>query len=251
VWASDIHKAHIAQEIGRLSSTPMICHNCPPISYLPNSVWPRDNWLRTELRRAGAKIENGGGSILLRAGAIGEYGGIEETLEGMKGLPEDYIFLMIGRPPAEYKQKILTYISTLDLGNRAFLWDRPSDDVWKSALRGADIGHLIHGPFPPGRMTRLYNLNSSLSNNRLFQYMAASLPIIAYDDPRMESIYKEVPCFRVARLSNLVKDIHRAWRELGGDDTRRKSLGEAGRKAHLQKYCWEVQFSPVFDAINV
>jgi glycosyltransferase involved in cell wall biosynthesis len=250
VWASDVHKAHLAREIGQLSYTPVICHNCSPVSYLPDSVWPRDNWLRNELRRAGAKIGIFGGTVLLRAGAIGEYGGIEETLEGMKGLPEDYIFLMMGRPTAEYKKNILSYISALDLRGRAFLWDRPSDDVWKNALRGADIGHLIHGPFPPGRMTRLYNLNSSLSNNRLFQYMAAGLPIIAYDDPRMDNIYKEVPCFQVARLSNLVKDIQGAWRELGSDDGRRKSLGEAGRKAHLRKYCWEVQFSPIFDAIR-
>jgi hypothetical protein len=250
VWASDVYKAQLAQRIARLRQTPLICHNCPSVSYLSNPLWPRDEWLRTQLRRAGANIENAGGSILLRAGAIGEHGGIEATLEGMKGLPEDYIFLMIGRPPAEYKQKIRSYISTLDLGNRAFLWDRPSDGVWKSALQGADIGHLIHGPFPPGRMTRLYDLNSSLSNNRLFQYMAASLPIIAYDDSRMDNIYKEVSCFHVARLSNLVTDIQRAWCELGGNEARRKLLGEAGRKAHLRKYCWEVQFAPVFDAIK-
>ena len=35
-----------------------------------------------------------------------------------------------------------------------------------------------------------YNLNSSLSNNRLFQYMAAGLPIISYNDERLNDIHQ-------------------------------------------------------------
>jgi glycosyltransferase involved in cell wall biosynthesis len=249
VWSSDIYKARLTREAGNLPSTPLICHNCPPRGYLSTANWPRDGWLRSELRRLGATIDSDGGSILLRAGAIGEFGGIEETLEGMRHLPEDYVFLMMGRPSMEYKEKLLRHVSKHKLESRAFLWDRASNEIWKKALQGADIGHLIHGPFPPGPMTRLFEQNSSLSNLRLFLYMAAGLPIISYDDGRMQEIYDEVPCFHVVRLDNLQQDVLTAWRELGNDEARRKSLGDAGRQAHLEKYYWELQFRPVLDAI--
>lgn len=245
VWASDKYKADLARKIGHLVEMPVICHNCPSLDYLPEPSAETRAWLRTELRRQGMAIGEVGGSILLRAGAIGEYCGIEETLAGMNHLPDDYVFVMMGRPPGTYKAHLIKQISALGLAKRAILLDRPDEVVWKNALQGADIGHLIHGPFPPGYMTRLYELNSSLSNNRLFQYMAAGLPIISYDDPRMSDIYEEVPCFRVARLSSLGHDIIACWRELGNDNFLRKQMGDIGRKAHLGKYCWEQQFGAV------
>src|ERR1017187_10139575 len=171
VWASDIYKANLTRQYGRLKTPPLVCHNCPTLDYLPEPTWPRDPWLRTELVQQGAKLGAAGGCILLRAGAVGECGGIEETLTVMQSLPEDFIFVMLGRPTAEYKIRLQNQIAKLGVKHRAFFWDRPSDEVWKKALQGADIGHLIHGPFPPGRIIRQYNLNSSLSNNRLFQYM--------------------------------------------------------------------------------
>lgn len=245
VWASDIYKAHLAQKLGKLPSRPLVCHNCPPLDYLPNPVWPRDPWLRSELRKQGVSIEIEGGCILLRAGAIGECGGIEETLSTMLTLPEDFIFLMIGRPSKDYADHLKRMIVDLGLQRRALFWDRPNDEIWKMALQGADIGHLIHGPFPPGSMTQAYELNSSLSNNRLFQYMAAGLPIIAYDDPRMNDLCAEVDCFKIARLENLKTDLHDIINNLGSHPDVRRALGMTAREAHLQKYNWEIQFAPV------
>jgi glycosyltransferase involved in cell wall biosynthesis len=250
VWASDIHKARLARQFAGLADTPLVCHNCPTLDYLPEPQAQRDPWLRAELRRQGATLGTSGGSILLRAGAVGICGGLEQTLEAMRKLPEDYVFLMMGRPPQNYGRQLLALIGSLALERRAFLWERPSDEVWKRALQGADIGHLIHGPFPAGPMTRLYERNSSLSTNRLFQYMAAGQPIIAYDDSRMNGIYAEVPCFRVARVAQLGLDIHAAWCELGNNPDLSRQLGGVGRYAHQTRYNWESQFKPVIDCIT-
>jgi len=141
-------------------------------------------------------------------------------------------------------------IDAMRLGTRAFFWDRPSDEVWKRALAGSDVGHLIHGPFPPGRNQRLHELNSSLSNHRLFQYMAAGLPILSYDDPRMSVVYDEARSFRVARLTCLVEDITAALRELGSAPELRRKLGHDARLAFLTRYNWEHQFAPVLQALN-
>jgi len=247
VWASDIHKARLAREIGKLSALPVVCHNCPTLDYLPEPTWPRDGWFRSELRKAGATIGENGGSILLRAGAVGECGGIEETLQAMRDLPDNYLFVMMGRPSEFYKQCLVGEIEKLGLRRRAFFWDHASDDIWKKALQGADIGHLIQGPFPPGRMERLYELNSSLSNNRLFQYMAAGLPILAYDDPRMADLYREIPCFSIVRVSHLKIDIKTLWKGLGENTGFRKQQGMAARKWHESKYNWEYQFAPILN----
>jgi len=236
-------------KFGRLKLRPIICHNSPTTEYFSNLSSERDVTLRKLLQNQGAPLKEVGGCILLRAGAIGEYGGIEETIFCMKNLPQDYVFLMMGRPPQAYKEKIERLIQAENLNHRIFLWNRPSDNMWKMALAGADIGHLIHGPFITASQKRQYDFNSSLSNNRLFQYMAASIPILSYDDPRMSYIHNEVGCFRVARLSNLAEDIENIWRELGSDSALRKRVGSNGRKAHLNKYCWEIDFSPILNNI--
>jgi glycosyltransferase involved in cell wall biosynthesis len=250
VWASDVFKAQLAQQIGNLSNLPMVCHNCPRMDYLPEPTWPRDPWLRRELQRQGASLGETAGCIILRAGAIGGCGGIEETLAALRSLPEDYIFLMMGRPDSSYKAHLVSLINRNGLEKRAFIWDRPDTETWKRALQGADIGHLIHGPFMEARDQEIYKLNSSLSNNRLFQYMAAALPVLAYDDPRMVDLYEEARCFRVARLTSLEQDITRHLTDLGGSEPLRRQLGESGRQAHLKIYNWQHQFAPVMDRLG-
>ncbi len=250
VWSSDRYKAELARQMGALRQAPIVCHNCPDVGWLPEPVRERDGWLRAELRRRGASLQEHGGCIVLRAGAVGERCGLEETLRALEGLPQDVVFLMMGRPIAPYRERLLRSIGQLGLGRRAFLWDRPSDESWKRALRGADVGHLIHGPHAPGPAQRMFELNSSLSNNRLFQYMAAGLPILAHDDPRMEGIYREVPCFAVASLASLREDVERILRDLHADPLRRAAMGRAAREAHVSRYRWDVQFEPVLAAIR-
>jgi glycosyltransferase involved in cell wall biosynthesis len=250
VWASDGIRANAVRQLGHLPNCPLVCQNVMHKDYLADPLWPRDGWLRVELRRQGATVGESGGCVVLRAGAIGEYCGIDETLDALTALPDSVIFLMLGRPDTSYQAHLSGRIERLGLRKRAFFWDRPSDEVWKKALRGADVGHMIHGPFPSGRWARLSEYNTSLSNYRLYQYMAAGLPILAFDDPRMETAYSEVPCFRVARWANLSCDLTTHIRELAGDPTLRERLGRAGRAAHMERYNWPVQFAPVRDAIH-
>lgn len=246
VWSSDVYKAEWAREFGKLDEMPIVCHNCPPTDYLsPSESGERDPWLRQQLRAAGAPLGDSGGCIVLRAGAIGEYGGIEETIAAMDRLPEDLILLLMGRPPSGYKTQILAEVEARGLTRRVHLWDCPNDETWQRALLGADVGHLIQGPFPPGPYADLYRYNSSLSNNRLFQYMAAELPILSYDDPRMSSMYSAVDAFSVVRHANLTNDLREAMLSLYANPSLRIAKGAAGREAHLTKYNWEHQFAPI------
>jgi glycosyltransferase involved in cell wall biosynthesis len=250
VWSSDEFKAELAKRDARLSSRPIVCHNCPRADWLDPVGQERDPWLRSELRARGASLPARGGCIVLRAGAVGEHCGVEETLRAMRDLPDDLVFLLMGRPSATYKERVLGLIRGLGLEQRAFLWDRPSDEVWAQALRGADVGHLVHGPYSDGAAARAYALNSSLSNNRLFQYFAAGLPIVTHEDVRMRALCREVPCFELVSHARLVDDLRRALEILYRDPSRRWAMGCSGRNAHLSRYQWDRQFDPVIAAIR-
>ncbi len=251
VWASDVYRAQLTQQFAQLPQLPMVCHNCPPLSYGEHPVTLEDKqWLRKELQAQGVNVPTKGGSILIRAGAIGDHCGIEDTLLAMKYLPSDYVFLLMGRPSASYAQKMMTMVKDLGLGGRVVFWDRPSDEVWKKALFGADIGHLVH-LYPQVKVhQQIYDFNSSLSNYRLFNYFAMGLPIICHHDKRMEAIRHEVPCFRVAHQENLVQEIQQAWSAFATQPDHVEAMGQLASQAFRSTYNWEAQFAPILAKIS-
>ncbi len=244
VVSSDYFKAQQSLFFAQLEGEPMVCHNTPRLEEFKN-IDRKSNktWLRNELIKQGASLETDEGVVMLRAGAIGELGGIEETMQMLRELPEELIFLMMGRPTKDYENHIRNYIKELKLEKRVFLWLRPSDDIWKKALLGADIGHLIHICPLSGYYKSLFELNSSLSNNRLFQYMAAGLPIVSYLDPRMQKLYGELDGFVVVDAQNLVSELCKKIPELNNEE--RNRLGQNNRTAYLKTYNWENQFAPI------
>lgn len=249
--ASDFYKGNIAKKKASLNSSPIICHNCPRIEEF-NTFFlsgEQKNWLKEELIKYGASVSVKLSFILLRAGAIGEFGGIEETIDAMNNLPPHFVFLMMGRPEKSYEQKVRTLIDQKNLGKRVFLWVKPSDEIWTKTLLGADVGHLIHICPPSGPQKEIYELNSSLSNNRLFQYMGAGLPIISYNDPRMEGIYKETQGFCKINAENIAAEIMKVLFQLEADEKLRHQLGNNNREAFLKKYNWDNQFQPIYSRI--
>lgn len=249
VWASDPLKAALTFERGALSVLPIVCLNCPRTDVHPAPAWPRDPWLANRLREEGLIVPENGSCIVLRAGAIGEACGIDETIESIRRLPAHVFGLFMGRPNADYRQAMTAKIKAAGLSNRIAFWDRPHDDDWNRALLGADIGHLIHGPYADGPQSRMFALNSSLSNYRLFNYMAAGLPILSYDDPRLNRIHDEIDCFRVCRMNRLVEDLTDHIGELSANAELRERLGRAGRLAHETRLNWPGQFEPVMNAL--
>jgi hypothetical protein len=250
VWSSDEFKAALVQRSAHLPMTPIVCHNCPSLQWLPQANSVRSGWLRERLRGQGAELGERGGCIILRAGAIGDLCGIHETLTALHSLPKDCVFLMMGRPHPTFRTPLLARLAEPELRRRAFFWDCPSDDDWTRAHLGADVGHLVHGPWLSGAARRANELNSSLSNNRLFNYMAASLPIVVHEDQRMDQLVKDTGCFRVVNNQDLSRSLVPVLRELYESPTERERLGLLARRAHESRYNWECQFQPVAEAIH-
>ena len=134
--------------------------------------------------------------------------------------------------------------------HRVFLFDKPDDNEWKRILFASDIGHLIHvKPNDNPVIAANYDLNSSLSNNRLFQYMCAGLPIISYNDPRMDAIYDEVGCFSIVDTSELTKNLVNVCNHLLNNSKQRVEMGMNAQKAFDENYNWEKQFSKIHKII--
>jgi hypothetical protein len=249
IWASDKYKAGDIRKIAELERDPIICHNCPVTDYMLGQLWPRDAWLRSELaRRFGSAVPETA-CVLLRSGALGPHGGIEETLLALTEIPE-VIFVLVGQISPGYQYKIESICTQLGLNRRVTIVKSPSDDVWKLCLRGADVGHMIHFRPDDGYSQQAYDLNSTLSNNRLFQYMAAGLPILVNEDARLDSIMEQVPSFISIRQAFSLADLKAVLKNIVWDFARRRSLGMAGRLAHQKTYNWEHQFEPVYNAIS-
>lgn len=252
VWASDIQKATLCAQRANLREIPLVCHNVPPLGYYTELPPMKSSWLREFLQTKGISCTGAGNSVLVRAGAIGPYGGIEETLKAMKGLPDNFVFVMAGRPSKKYLREILELVASCQLTNRVYIWENPDEITWKKILLGADIGHMIHVRPDASRSAYLamnYDLNSSLSNNRLFQYMAAGLPILSYNDPRLNDIHNEVNCFAIIDTADTVNSIAAKWKYLADNSSVRMEMSNAGRQAHLTKYNWEFQFNPILREI--
>ena len=246
VWASDVYKAEYTKQFASLEDMPLVCYNCPSLETIDSNKEAEKVWLRNMLRKSGAVIGGDTGTVLIRAGAIGPYGGIEETLAAMKELPENNLFLMMGRPDVVYRNKIIDLIQKENLSHRAFLWDKPDDNIWRKAILGADIGHLIHLPPPEdSSLAGSYKYNTSLSNYRLFTYMASGIPILSYNEPRLDDFHTEVNCFYVIDMKHPIEDIRRGWKKLSEDSLLREKMGIVANGSFQFKYNWEFQFENI------
>jgi glycosyltransferase involved in cell wall biosynthesis len=250
IWSSDIYKAELTKKLSNLAYFPFVCYNCPSLRYFDDlNKSDSRKWLVNKLKENFLTI-NENSIIILRAGAVGEYGGIEETILALKALPKEIVFVLMGRPSENYKTYLNDLIEQNKLNHQVYLFDRPDDSIWKKILLGSDIGHLIQlKPKDNPSIAANYDLNSSLSNNRLFQYMAAGLPIISYNDLRMDIIYNYADCFCIVDITNFLNDFQIICDDLLNNNEKRNILGINAKKAFNQKYNWENQFSFIYKQI--
>ncbi len=74
--------------------------------------------------------------------------------------------------------------------------------------------------------------------NKLFDYMAAGLPVIASDLPPMRRIVEECGSGVLAAPGD-PEALAEAACEILASETRRREMGESGRKAVLERYSWK------------
>jgi len=179
------------------------------------------------LRPKAAKASNSSEAKLIYVGGLTRSRGIKEIVEAVGAIDKLNIQLdLIGKfTEPSFKEEVCRLSGFRKI--RLVGWvSHP--EVWEY-LQEADIGLMcLH---PVGDYT--YGLPV-----KLFEYMAAGLPIIASNFPLWENFFKEHGCGITVNPLN-AKEITRAIEYLLDHLEVREKMGENGRRVVLEKYNWE------------
>lgn len=113
-------------------------------------------------------------------------------------------------------------------------------DTIKKELQAAKIGLVVLHP------TKSYVEAYPV---KMFEYMAAGIPVISSDFPLWSSIISEYDCGISVDPLN-ISAIKKAITELLADDMKCKRLGENGRKAAFEFFSWEQEAKKLVDFYN-
>ena len=166
--------------------------------------------------------------IILHLGAYLPDRGLEQVVEALRDVPEAQLVLLgAGARGSE----IVRHAAGVGVGERVHpLPPVPSDDVTSYAA-SATIGIA---PILPTTLNNAYSLP-----NKLFQYMAAGLPVVASNLPQMREIV-EGSGAGVTVDSRDIGSLSTALRELLNDPDRLAAMGESARRAVAERYNWDV-----------
>lgn len=112
-------------------------------------------------------------------------------------------------------------------------------------LMEADIGVILFQPV-------LYN-NLIGVPNKLFEYMAAALPVVAPHFPEMGRIVHEVGCGVLVNPTDPEAVAHAIVRLLSHPEEAQR-MGKQGRRAVEERYCWErmeEKLARVYDSVTL
>jgi glycosyltransferase involved in cell wall biosynthesis len=108
----------------------------------------------------------------------------EQVLESLLLLPENYYLATLGKiTPASYFSEIQMLVKKMKLDKRVIFFDPVPYNQLSSYASGADVGLIV-------RDIRIPNNHVSLPN-RLFDYIAAKVPICSSPIPHIEKIIRQ------------------------------------------------------------
>ncbi len=169
---------------------------------------------------------------LVYVGGISKERGIFEMIEVINILKQNSIKIrlnIVGLIPERIKCKIDNLIEKYELKSYVMLYGRLSYPEAQKVIEKSILGLSILYPIP--------NYIESLPT-KMFEYMAAGLPVIASNFPLWKEIIEKNNCgICVNPLDS--KEITRAVQYLKENREEAEKMGENGRKAVLEKYNWE------------
>jgi glycosyltransferase involved in cell wall biosynthesis len=181
--------------------------------------------------------------ILIYEGNVNKKRGLDKLLVSLKDIRQkipDIKLLIVGTisDTEEFKMCVNTYIknNNLDKNIEITNWV-PHEDVIKY-IKKSEIGFLL---FQPTYYNNLIGLP-----NKLFEYMACEIPVIASDFPEIRNIVQEEKCGILLDPTD-TKKITDAVIWLLDHPVEAKQMGENGRKAVEEKYNWEIMEKRLFE----
>lgn len=231
---SDLMRARCYQEEAKLPACPEVVMNCPVLlNAIPTSP----------LRHVLAERQIQAKQIVCYVGCVGEHQGLPGAALGMRYWPTDSVLVLIGPYSQTVQEEILACARIAEAASRVvFLGPQPHAEALALAA-GADLGLSL---IQPHNRNRLYSAGAV---NKRFEYMALGLPQLTNSGPGVADIVEREAC-GLCVDPNSPEQIGMAINGLLRDQSRLRSMGEQGRKAHLDCYNYQVQFGPVRDWIK-
>lgn len=180
---------------------------------------------------------------LIYVGSITEDRGVFEMLELIRQLqekhPEAYCLKLLGPMTNSLEIKVQAYINQHQLETAVQVYGRvPYPEIWK-AYAESDLGLCLLHPIP--------NYLHSMAT-KLYEYMAASLPILASDFPDWENFIAKHQSGTVSSPFDTEKLIREVEKRAANPRFYAKE-GERGRLAYEQEYHWGIEAQKMLSTI--
>jgi hypothetical protein len=242
-WFSDELKRSIFLKEVSLTNA-LVVRNCPEMRFTEGfSKCFCNKILRYKFE--GIDLDNA--FIITRAGAFGKNGGIEETITSLNWLPENVLFFLLGNPSQDYLKTIEALIIKKKLENRVFIFVGVNNFMWKCILGLTDLGHAIHFK-PTVDVERLiYEQNSELSLNRIYQYASFNLPILCIKSDRLHEWFK-LNFFYFLNEDSFSVDLINSVEKVM--NSRNESRGILSKNYFDHEFNWENQFEKILRYID-
>lgn len=205
---------------------PVVVYNCPERWHVPH---PRPNLIRERLG-----IPDSTRVALIQGGLMDERG-IRESMEAVLSVPEA-VLVLLGYGP--WRDELAREVAEAPFLGRVFLVDAVPSSELLAWVASSDAVLMPYYPSPNYQQA---------TPNKLFEAMAAGVPVVASDMPAMADIVKKTGCgVLVDPLSPAsIADGMRLL--LLAPPRDRELMGDRCVRAHLETYNWESQEGKLLD----
>ena len=180
-----------------------------------------------ELRAlAGGSSIAGGRPVVLYLGGLMGGRGLEQLVDALR-VARSTQLVLLGQGPLG--SELADRAAGFGAGDRLHLLEPVAPDEVIAYAASADLGV---SPIVPSCLNYRYSLP-----NKLFQYMAAGLPVVASDLPQVREILEGAGCGLVVDTTR-PELIAAAIERLAGDPDAARAMGRRGRAAVQDRYNW-------------
>ncbi len=224
-------RAEIWMRAARDRRSPLIVPNCPALGFTPDGY---DVTGLIERRWTSRKA--------FYIGALGEEHGNGEAVQALAHLPSNVHLQMIGNGSAAYRQTLASLAAELGVKARLSVDEFIEHDQLPELSRDAALGLVLH-------KSTIFNLEFSASaTNKLFEYAAMGLPVIASDLPNYREFFADQTWITYANPADS-RSIARAIEFVLADRERYVRMSTAARHAFEEKFNYQRVFQPALERV--
>jgi glycosyltransferase involved in cell wall biosynthesis len=182
--------------------------------------------------------------ILGFAGASSLENGLKQTLDSLNKLPDNIKFFIVGGSgKAGLLEKAQDYTKKIGMWDRVKFTGRVSSDTLLRNTAVFDIGTALFQPLSANEIARI--------PNKIFDYMALSIPMVVSDFPNMRKIVVEESDCGLAVNPMDIEGIANAVLYFYENPSNIKEKGESGRRMFEGKFCWDMQKKKLINSHEV